>query len=178
MRSRDQPAHRRPLRSRRSRRIAAALAACALAGLLTAGLLIDAPTRHSRPAPPLPLSALHGPAVTLAGLRGHPTLVVFWASWCDPCHAEAPAIERFARSPAGRGRIIGIAEGTNSTAGRKFIAGYRWTFPVLSDPHGVTAGKYGVIGLPITVLVDGHGDIVRALIGPQTVHSLTAAIAA
>lgn len=115
--------------------------------------------------------------MTLATLRGHPAMIVFWASWCGPCHAEAPAIERFARSAAARGRIVGIDDGDNTTDARKFIAHYGWTFPVLSDPHGTTAGQFGVLGLPTTIVLDDQGRIVKALLGPQTVHSFDAGIA-
>ena len=154
------------------------IGAVALAGLITAGLLVGAPANRTRQAPQLPHAVLHAPAVTLAMLRGHPAIVVFWASWCDPCHTEAPAIEQFARSSAGSGRIVGVAEGDNSTAARKFISHYGWMFPVLSDPDGTTATHFGVLGLPATILLDGHGDIVKALLGPQTVRSLDAAMAA
>jgi cytochrome c biogenesis protein CcmG/thiol:disulfide interchange protein DsbE len=161
---------------RRSRRIIA-ITAVAVAALITVGLLANGGATRRRPAPALPRAVLHGPAVTLAALRGHPALIVFWASWCGPCHAEAPAIERFARSAAGRGRIVGIADGDDTTDAHKFITHYGWTFPVLSDPHGTTAGRFGLLGLPTTIVLDGQGQIVRALLGPQTAHDLDAAIA-
>ena len=46
--------------------------------------------------------------MTLADLRGHPFAVAFWASWCPGCHTEAPALERFATSPSGRGKVVAI----------------------------------------------------------------------
>jgi thiol-disulfide isomerase/thioredoxin len=164
--------------NRRSRRTVAAIGLVALAGALTAGLLIAAPAHPSRPAPALPRAVLHAPAVTLATLRGHAAMIVFWASWCGPCHTEAPAIERFALSPAGAGHVVALSESGNLTNARKFIAQYHWTFPVLNDPAGVTSGQFGVLGLPTTVVLNGKGQIVRALLGAQTVHSLAAAIAA
>jgi thiol-disulfide isomerase/thioredoxin len=158
------------------RRIVGAAVIAVVAGLLAIALLTQGKGTQTRAAPPLPSAILNGPGVTLASLHGHPTMVVFWASWCGPCNAEAPAIERFARSATGRGRIIGIADSDNAADARKFIAHYGWTFPVLSDPHGTTATQFGLLGLPTTIVLDGQGKIVRVLLGPQTPHSLDAAI--
>ncbi len=158
------------------RRLVATAVISVVAVLAAIALLTHGKGAQTRAAPPLPSAVLKGPAVTLASLHGHPTMVVFWASWCGPCNAEAPAIERFARSATGRGRIIGIADSDNAADARKFIAHYRWTFPVLSDPHGTTATQFGLLGLPTTIVLDGQGKIVRVLLGPQTPHSLDLAI--
>jgi thiol-disulfide isomerase/thioredoxin len=133
----------------------------------------------NRRAPPLPAAALSGRAVTLAELRGHPEVLAFWASWCRPCHTEAPALERFARSAAGRGRILAIDHLDPLTANaRAFIASYHWSFPVLSDPDGRTGDAYGVSSLPTTVILNARGEIVARASGPQTVASLTRALRA
>jgi thiol-disulfide isomerase/thioredoxin len=65
----------------------------------------------------------------------HAALVLFWASDCEACQREAAAVERFARSPAGRGRIVGIDYGeSESGAPRAFVRRYGWSFPNLVDP--------------------------------------------
>lgn len=109
----------------------------------------------------------------------HAALVLFWASWCTPCQHEAPAVERFAQSAAGRGRIVGIDYGESERAGaRAFIRRYGWTFPNLNDPDGETGEAYGVTNLPTTFAIDAHGRISARLSGPQTERSLTRALAA
>jgi cytochrome c biogenesis protein CcmG/thiol:disulfide interchange protein DsbE len=151
-----------------------------LAAVAAAALAIGLQNRTTppRPAPPLPRQALHPPAVTLAGLRGRPVLVSFWAAWCAPCRQEAPALAAFARSPGGRGHLVGVDTGDDLGAARRFIARYGWTFAVLRDPASATAVDYRVPGLPTTFALDARGRIVAQLSGAQTTASLTRALAA
>jgi thiol-disulfide isomerase/thioredoxin len=117
------------------------------------------------------------PAVALHG--EHAALVLFWASWCTSCQREAPAVERFARSAAGRGRIVGIDYGESDlAAARAFIRRYGWTFPSFGDPDGEAGEAYGVTSLPTTFAIDARGRISARLSGPQTERSLTRALAA
>lgn len=129
-------------------------------------------------APPLPHAALQGGPVTLADLRGHPEAIVFFATWCPPCRREAPALERFARSSAGHGRLLAIDYDDYGDI-RGFISRYRWTFPVLSDPEGATGAAYGVSeGLPTWIFLNARGDIAARASGAQTVASLSRALSA
>jgi peroxiredoxin len=149
--------------------------ALVLAGLAV-GLFTGAGGARTR-APALPHAVLRGHAVTLAQLRGHPAALVFWASWCDDCHAEAAAVERFARSTAGRGRVIGIdySDGGNW---RAFLRRYGWSFPILADPDGVAGSAFGLHALPATVILDPKGRIASVSNEVQTVAGLRQALAA
>lgn len=161
------PRPRRPLRL-----LAAALAV----GLLAYGLLAHAATSRRR-APALPAQRVSGPPATLAALRGHAAVIVFWASWCNGCHAEAPAVARFARSPAGRGHIVAV-DSSDGGPWRAFIAGYGWHFPVFADPDGRTTLAYGVQGLPGAVFLDPQGRIVKIDLAALSAKSLAAGLAA
>jgi cytochrome c biogenesis protein CcmG, thiol:disulfide interchange protein DsbE len=187
-------------RGGRGRVIAWTLALAVVAALLVVGLA-GRGAGAGPPAPALPGDRLAGAPVTLASLLGapgssaagigankrtavaihgkHAALVLFWASWCTPCQHEAPAVESFARSAAGRGRIVGIDYGESELAGaRAFVHRYGWTFPTLADPDGETGEAYGVTGLPTTFAVDARGRISARLSGPQTEQSLAHALAA
>jgi cytochrome c biogenesis protein CcmG/thiol:disulfide interchange protein DsbE len=128
------------------------------------------------PAPALPSAVLQPPRVTLADLRGHPALVNFWASWCEPCRKEAPELERLSRSMPGGARLVGVDYTDQEDGARSFIRSYGWTFPILSDPDGVYGARYGFSGLPTTVVIDAKGRIVETLRGPQTVGDLRRAL--
>jgi thiol-disulfide isomerase/thioredoxin len=130
----------------------------------------------------LPHESLSGDPVTLtsllAGAGGRPAAVVFWASWCGPCAQEAPELERFARSAAGRGRIVGVdwSDPLRSDA-RSFVRHYGWTFPSLRDGEGAVGNSYHLRNVPTTFVIDAHSRIRATLIGPQSLHSLQAALA-
>jgi len=156
--------------------LAAAIAVAAVLGLSSS-------PQSGRPAPALPRETLLGPRVTLAsllaGAGGRPALVVFWASWCGPCAQEAPALERFSRSALGRGRIVGVDWSDPSlSSARAFIRHYSWSFPVLRDGEGLIGDAYRLTNLPTTFVIGTTGRIRRALVGPQSEGSLTAALAA
>ena len=154
------------------RRAFRALVAVAAIAALIVGLLGHSSIAGRRPAPELPTALVSGPRVTLAQLRGHAAAVIFWASWCTDCHAEAAAVERFARSPAGRGRLVGI-DYSDGGPWRAFLHTYGWSFPVFSDRDGITLDAYGVsVGLPATVVLNARGQIVQTSHQIQTVALL------
>lgn len=151
------------------------IAALAVFGLSSSG----GPT--GRRAPALPRERLAGPAVTLpralANARGGATLITFWASWCEPCAREAQALERFSRTPAGRGRLIGVDWSDGRSGAREFVRKHGWTFPVLRDSEGTVGNDYGLTGLPTTFVLDASGRIRAVLRGPQTQATLSRALA-
>jgi thiol-disulfide isomerase/thioredoxin len=166
------------VRFSRRRLVLYALLIAALAALAVIGLAGTSAVR--RRAPQLPSSTLSGPPVTLTSLlsqaAGRNTLVTFWASWCTPCKSEAPALERFARSSRGRGRIVGVDFSEEPAPARAFIHRYGWTFANLRDAYGVVGNAYRMRGLPTTFVIDSSGRIARELQGPQTLSSLTRAL--
>lgn len=124
----------------------------------------------------MPTSVLVPPAVSPASLRGEPAAINFWASWCEPCREEAPALERLARSLGGRAQVVGVNWNDSSSGGRSWIEKYGWTFPNLRDGEGAVGHDYGLRGLPTTFIVDPRGRIDAVLLGPQSESSLREAL--
>jgi thiol-disulfide isomerase/thioredoxin len=157
------------------------LAVVAVATLLVFGLSSSGSGPVGRAAPQLPRERLAGPATTLhdalASAHGRATLITFWASWCGPCTREAGALERFSRSPSGKGRLIGVDWSDGLAGARAFVAKHGWTFPVLRDAEGTVGNDYRLTGLPTTFVLDADGRVRSELRGPQTQATLAQAMA-
>jgi thiol-disulfide isomerase/thioredoxin len=151
-------------------------AAACVAAFVVAEALSGTPPASARAAPPLPAKVLEPPARTIAGLRGRPVIVHFWASWCGPCQKEAGELARLSGQLGGRAALVGVDYTDAAGSARRFIARHGWHFPILADPDGHTGDAYGLAGLPTTFLVDADGRIVRRLTGPQTAAGLLRAI--
>jgi thiol-disulfide isomerase/thioredoxin len=163
------------------RLIVAAFALAAIVAFVVFGLSSSHSTATGRKAPALPREQLAGAPVTLesvlASAHGRATLVVFWASWCGPCVHEAPAIERFSQSAAGRGRVVGVNWSDSLSGARAFVKDHSWTFPNVRDAEGTVGNDYRMTGLPTTFVLDSSGRIRAALRGPQDASSLAKAMA-
>jgi cytochrome c biogenesis protein CcmG, thiol:disulfide interchange protein DsbE len=87
-------------------------------------------------------------------------------------------VERFARSPTGRGRVVGVDWSDEAQSARRFIARNDWSFTNLRDGEGSVGLAYGLRGLPTTFVIGADGRIERTLIGPQTEQTLGRALTA
>jgi thiol-disulfide isomerase/thioredoxin len=150
--------------------VTVALGCAAIAAIAIFGFKSSDSTKNRR-APELPSEHLSGAALTLPALvhsaDGHASLVVFWASWCGPCNDEAPALERFSQSPAGKGRIVGVDWSDARSGAAAFVHHYGWTFPNLRDANGTVGNEYELTNLPTSFVLDSTGRIRRVLHGPQ-----------
>lgn len=122
------------------------------------------------PAPALTLPRIDGGRATLAEYRGQVVLLNIWATWCAPCRAEMPSIQRVYERYAGEGlAVLAVAvdddPGDRREDGRiegkvsAFIEELGLTFPVVVDPTGGTERQFGTEYLPTTVLIDRRGRV-------------------
>jgi cytochrome c biogenesis protein CcmG/thiol:disulfide interchange protein DsbE len=162
--------------SRRRWALTALLAAALVAVAIPA--LRSAPGRVLRRAPALPGEVLSGRAVSLASLRGKPVFINFWASWCNPCNREARALERFARLAPQHAVVVGIDLNDTLAGARTFVRRYGLTYSILRAGGDAISSAFGLETLPTTFVIDRRGQIAATLNGPQTVATLTGALAA
>jgi cytochrome c biogenesis protein CcmG/thiol:disulfide interchange protein DsbE len=145
-------------------------AAVALVALLVYGLVAvgesttidDAVAHGERPAAPVrTLPKLGGGQGSLADFKGKPVVVNFWASWCEPCKDEAPAlVEAQKQLEQAGGTIVGVTVDDASSDSAKFIKDHKLDFPSLRDVDGKLGDDFGTSGVPETFVVDRDGKIV------------------
>jgi len=130
------------------------------------------------PAPQTSLPAVAGldrdgepvPGIDPASFKGAVTLVNVWASWCVPCHDEAPLLMQLAKDT--RLRIVGINYKDQPDNARRFLGRYGNPFVAAgADENGRAAIEWGVYGVPETFVVGRDARIAYKLVGPITAEN-------
>jgi cytochrome c biogenesis protein CcmG, thiol:disulfide interchange protein DsbE len=157
--------------------IAALLGVIAVVGLLAYGVSSNEPDRgieqalargEREPAPQVELPRLDGDGrSSLADYRGKVVVLNFWASWCEPCRAESPLLQRWHRRIAGRdATVVGVDVLDVTSDARAFAQKYSLTYPMLRDRAGETIESFGVVAYPETFVIDRQGRIAATERGP------------
>ena len=136
-------------------------------GALVAAATTELPEVEGRPpAPQLVLPDLEGRLHRLDDYRGHTLIINFWATWCAPCRAEIPAMNRASRQLEPDGVVMfAVNSGEQPEQVRRFLKQMPIEFTVLLDPDTETAGNWSVPGLPTTYVVDSQGRVVYRILG-------------
>ena len=128
------------------------------------------------------LANLSGPAGAVPGLdpaafKGAVTIVNVWASWCVPCHEEAPLFLKLAADK--RIRVVGVNYKDQPDNARRFLGRYGNPFAAVGvDANGRASIEWGVYGVPETFVVGRDGAIAYKLIGPITPDNLNGVLKA
>ncbi len=173
-----------------ARKLSIAAAAVALAAVVTLGAFSakesdrggssagepDGPTlaeaRERLKGAPAPLAALHAQSSQLLGggkdafaarlraLRGYPVVVNKWGSWCAPCRAEFPALQRQSVAQGKRVAFLGVDGQDNDDNARKFLEKFPVAYPSYIDGDLSIARSFGAVqGFPSTVYFDRKGKV-------------------
>lgn len=120
-------------------------------------------------APELKLPLAGGGEVDLAGYKGRPVIVSFWATWCEPCRAEMPAFERAQQQYADQGLVVlAVDFQERDEEIQAFLHEIGVTFPSAVDRTGETTRDWRANGLPTTFLIDRQGIIRDVRVGAFT----------
>jgi cytochrome c biogenesis protein CcmG/thiol:disulfide interchange protein DsbE len=137
------------------------LAVCFAAGAQTASLV-------GKKAPEFTRTAFNGARINLSSFRGKVVLLDFWATWCASCQVEMPSFVQWQRQYGPRGlQVIGISMDDDLALARRITTKFRLNYPVAMGDEKLGQLYGGVLGLPLTYLIDRNG-IVRTKFQGET----------
>ena len=111
-------------------------------------------------APAIDLMTIDGAALSLRQLRGKVVLVNFWATWCEPCIAEMPSLQRLHDQLRADGfEVLAVNYQEGPARIKSFIDRMNFTLPVVRDTDGDVARAWGARVFPANYLVDRAGNI-------------------
>jgi thiol-disulfide isomerase/thioredoxin len=144
-----------------------ALAALAAVPLLRGDDADTQGTLVGQTAPAISADDLAGRHWTLADGEGRITWINFWATNCEPCRTEMPAMQALAEAYGDRLLVMGVDWGESRESVTDFTDRYAISYPILLDPSLDNFYRWSArAGLPRHYFVDGNGKVVREVIGP------------
>lgn len=126
-------------------------------------------------APDFLLEGLEGEPRRLSDFRGTPVLVNFWTTWCPPCRAEAPDLQRFHEEFGEEMVLIGVNWGESPREVRSFTERFGQTYLQLLDREGEAFVKYRLTGIPTSFFIDERGVIRGIWYGAMKYEEMVAA---
>ncbi len=117
-------------------------------------------------APDFELTTLNGDTVKLSDYRGQRVMVNFWATWCPPCRAEMPDMEKFHQNKDITILAINLTETESAKSDvTEFVEKFELTFPVLMDETVKVANQYQIQPIPSSFMIDSNGRIQYKALG-------------
>jgi peroxiredoxin len=154
--------------SRRFRGIGLTVAAVALLGICAARGGSDTKSLEGKPAPDFSFDTIDGKKVSLSQEKGNVVLLDYWATWCPPCRASLPHVQKISADAdrAAKGlKVYAINSKEETGAVKEFLEKNNYTFTVPMDAKGEFGKAYLVEGIPTTVIVGRDGVIRNVFIG-------------
>ena len=149
------------------------LAALALLCLAPAGGARTGEIEPGEKAPLFRLDKAGGGQITSADIAGKVTLINFWATWCAPCVREMPHLDTaYEKYRARDFLIIGVNYQQDEKRVLGFLNKIPVSFPMALDTTGEFSRMFGVNALPVSVLIDQEGSIVKKLVGNLSIATL------
>jgi thiol-disulfide isomerase/thioredoxin len=121
------------------------------------------------------LKDLDGKEVSLSDFRGKNVYLNFWATWCPPCKAEMPDIEKlYDETKDSNLVILAVNLGEGSSTVKTFVDNNKYNFRILLDTDKDAAAKYNISAIPSSFFIDKNGNIISKKIGTMTLEEMKA----
>ncbi|MFZ3579779.1 TlpA disulfide reductase family protein [Virgibacillus sp. DJP39] len=115
------------------------------------------------------MQTLNGEKARLSNYRGQRVMVNFWATWCPPCRAEMPDMEKFHQDKEVVILAVNLTQTESGIMGVKdFVKEFNLTFPILLDEEIKVATNYQIRPIPSSFMIDSNGVIQFKSFGPLT----------
>ena len=114
-----------------------------------------------------PMQGILGPSRLLSDFRGKPMIINVWASWCGPCQAEMPSLQRLVGRAGSQVHVIGISTDDYHDRAEAFVRAFDIRFPNFIDSKLRLEHMLGAERLPLTVLVDAQGKVLAKHYGAR-----------
>jgi peroxiredoxin len=130
----------------------------------------------AKQAPDFSLTDLAGKPLRLSDYRGKVVVLDFWATWCEPCKQEIPHLIDLQSKYAQRVQVLGISMDDDDKPVRTFQQQYKMNYPIAVGTSSLADQYGGVLGLPITFVIDGQGRIAKRYIGAADFSGIEAEV--
>jgi len=127
------------------------------------------------------LQFLNDGSAALSSYKGKVVILNFWATWCPPCRAEMPSMEKLYNQFKTQGlEILAVNISENNNTVKQFIQNNNYTFPIMMDSNGRVSGIYGIKAIPTSFIIDREGKIIGRVSGsihwdtPQVISAFDA----
>ncbi len=149
--------------------VLAAVVAAAVGFALWTSSSVPDPVARGSVAPAFALPERPGPGeLSLAELRGQVVLLNFWATWCEPCEREMPAMQRLHEKLGPEGlRLVAVSVDDSSDVVDRFRERFGISFEILWDPDQRVSDAYQAYKYPETLLIGRDGVVVERYVGPR-----------
>jgi len=116
--------------------------------------------------PDVLLKRFGGGETQLSAIPAKVVMVNFWATWCPPCRAEMPSMERLYQKLKGQGLVVlGVDLQEDAKSVQKFVEEHKLTFPILLDSDGRVGTTYGARSIPTTYIIGRDGSALGGTVG-------------
>ncbi|CAA9306469.1 MAG: Thiol:disulfide oxidoreductase related to ResA [uncultured Friedmanniella sp.] len=145
------------------------------------GNLTQIPPAERTVLPTVSGTSLDGRPLSTADYRGQVVVVNVWGSWCAPCRAEAPALQKASTATRGTAQFLGITTRDNDPAqARAFVRAFGIGYPSIYDPDGKAlltfAGTLPPSAIPSTMILDTKGRLAVRVLGEVSERTLIAMV--